>query len=105
MSPQHYTVSALIMRLSNSASKINFKKLSNRVSHTGDPVSIVASLTFVTLGGSMDSFSVPEIIHGYHVYQQLRTPHVGEKATTAGEPGNEHERYAVAMLEAAYWDP
>ena len=44
-----YTVSALIMRLSNSAAKSNFKKaiLSNRASHSGDRVSIVASRTFL----------------------------------------------------------
>ena len=53
----------------------------------------------------MDSFSVPGITRGYHVYQRIQTPHVGEKATTAREPGNEHDRHAVAVLKEAYWDP
>ena len=37
------------MRLSNSAAKFNLKRaiISNRVSHAGDPVSIVASSTFL----------------------------------------------------------
>ena len=47
----------------------------------------------------MDAFSVPGIIRRYHVYQRIWTPHVGEMATTAREPGNEHNRYAVAVLE------
>ena len=47
----------------------------------------------------MDSYSVPGIIRGYHAYQRIWTPFVGEKATTAREPGNEHDRYAVAVLE------
>ena len=39
------------MCLSNSAAKINFKKaiISNRASHAGDPVSIVASRTFLVV--------------------------------------------------------
>lgn len=47
----------------------------------------------------MNFFSVPGIIRGYHVYQRIWTPFVGEKATTAREPGNEHDHYTVAMLE------
>jgi len=44
-------------------------------------------------------FSVPGIVRGYHVYQRIWTPFVGERATTVREPDNEHDRYAVAMLE------
>ena len=47
----------------------------------------------------MNSFSVPGIICGYHVYQRIWTPFVGEKATTAREPGNQHDPYVVAVLE------
>lgn len=47
----------------------------------------------------MDSFSVPGIIHEYHVCQRIWAPFIGEKATTATEPGNEHNCYAVAVLE------
>ena len=52
----------------------------------------------------MDLFSVPGIIRGYHVYRRIWTPHVRGKATIAREPGNEHDCYAVAVLEAAYRD-
>ena len=45
------------------------------------------------------SFSASGVIRGYHVYQRIWTPHVGEKATTVREPGNEHDRFAVAVLE------
>ena len=49
---------------------------------------------------SMDcAFSVPGVIRGYHVYQRMWTPFIGEKATTAREPGNQYDRYAVAVLE------
>ena len=36
-----------------------------------------------------------------HVYQRIWTPHVGEKekATTVREPGNEHDWFALAVLE------
>ena len=44
-------------------------------------------------------FCVPGVICGYHVYQRLWTPIIGEKANTAREPGNKHDRYAIAMLE------
>ena len=42
---------------------------------------------------------MPGVICGYHVYQRIWTPFIGEKATTAREPGNQHDRYAVAVLE------
>ena len=45
------------------------------------------------------SFSVSGVIRGYHVYQIIWTPHVGEKATTVRKPGNEHDRFSVAVLE------
>ena len=44
-------------------------------------------------------FSLPGIIRGSHVYQRIWTPFVGERATTVREPDNEHDRYAVAVLE------
>ena len=43
-------------------------------------------------GNSSPTF-VFSIIQGYHVYQRIWTPHVGEKA------GNEHNRFTVAVLE------
>ena len=45
------------------------------------------------------SFSASGLIQGYHVYQRIWTPHVGEKATTVREPGNKHNRFAVAVLK------
>ena len=33
------------------------------------------------------------------MYQRIWTPHVGEKATMVREPGNEHDRFAVAVFE------
>ena len=33
------------------------------------------------------------------MYQRIRTPHVGEKATMVRESGNEHDRFAVSVLE------
>ena len=44
----------------------------------------------------MDSFYVPGIIRGYHLYQTLV---VREKTITATAPGNKHYRYAVAIFE------
>ena len=45
------------------------------------------------------SFSASGVIRGYYVYQRMWMPHVGEKATTVKEPGNEHNRFTVAVLE------
>ena len=53
----------------------------------------------VATTGAMSSFSVPGIIRGYHVYQRIWTPFVGEKFATARAPGNKHDPYAVAVLE------
>ena len=33
------------------------------------------------------------------MYQRIWTPHVGKKATTVREPGNQHDRFAVEVLE------
>jgi len=56
-------------------------------------------MTMATETAVPRSFSASGIIQGYHVYQRIRTPHVREKATTVREPGNEHDRFAVAVLE------
>ena len=45
------------------------------------------------------SFSASVVIRGYHMYQRIWMPRVGEKATTVREPGNEHDRFAVVVLE------
>ena len=33
------------------------------------------------------------------MYQKIWTPHVGEKATTVRESGNEHDRFTVAVVK------
>ena len=33
------------------------------------------------------------------MYQRIWMPYVGENATTIREPGNKHDRFAVAVLE------
>ena len=45
------------------------------------------------------SFSASGVIRGYHVYQRIWTPHVGEEATTVRESGNQHDRFTVVVLE------
>ena len=50
------------------------------------------------------SFSASGVIRGYHMYQRIWTPHVGGKATTR-EPGNEHDRFAVAVLKDKMFTP
>ena len=45
------------------------------------------------------SFSSSGVIRGYHMYQKIWTPHVGEKATMVRESGNEHDQFTVALLE------
>ena len=39
------------------------------------------------------------VVRGYHVYQRIWTPFVGEKANTTLEVTNVHDRYAIAVLE------
>ena len=51
------------------------------------------------------SFSASGVIRGYHMYQRIWTPHVREKATIVREPGNEHDQFAVAMLEDEMFTP
>ena len=37
-------------------------------------------------------------VHGFHVYMQMWTPVVGESLTAVREPGNVHDRNAVALF-------
>jgi len=50
-------------------------------------------------GNHNSSLSVASVIRGYHMYQRIWMPTVGEKATTVRELGNEHDRCAIAVLE------
>ena len=46
-----------------------------------------------------ESFTASGVIRRYHVYQRIWTPHVGEKATMVRDSGNEHDQFAVVLLE------
>ena len=39
--------------------------------------------------GARYSLTIPCCVRGYHVYQRIWAPHIGEKATTVREPDNE----------------
>ena len=39
------------------------------------------------------AFTVPCCVRGYHVYQHMRTPFVGEIVTTVRDPDNTSDRY------------
>ena len=47
----------------------------------------------------MDSLVTPSAICGYHVYQIIWIPEIGEKLTTKRERLNEHDRFAVATMK------
>ncbi len=51
-------------------------------------------------GGDARSLRVESYIRGYHVYQRIWNPFVGEVAVAVREEGNSHGRYAVAILES-----
>ena len=48
------------------------------------------------------SFSASGVIRGYYVYQRIWTPHVGEKATSVREPGNEHDRFTAVLEDKSF---
>ncbi len=50
-------------------------------------------------GGDARLLRVESYILGYHVYQRIWNPFVGEGAVAVREEGNVHDRYAVAILE------
>ena len=60
----------------------------------------MAETSLVARDGNGNRNSSPTLLfsvfghRGYHVYQRIWTPHVGEKATTVRKPGNEHDRSA-----------
>ena len=45
------------------------------------------------------TFIVNYCIRGYHVYQRIWTPVIGEILETVRERDNKHDKYAVAVLE------
>ena len=52
----------------------------------------------VEITRAMSSFFVLGIIHIYHVHRRTRTP-LSVKSSKPGEPSDEHNPYAVAVLE------
>ncbi len=48
-------------------------------------------------GGDARSLRVESYVPGYHVYQRIWNPFVGEVAVAVREEGNVHGRYAVAI--------
>ncbi len=51
-------------------------------------------------GGDARSLRVESYVRGYHVYQRIWNPFVGEVAVAVREEGDVHDRYAVAILES-----
>jgi len=49
--------------------------------------------------GRMRSVRVECYVRGYHVYQRIWNPFVGEVVIAVREERNSHDRYAVAILE------
>ncbi len=51
-------------------------------------------------GGDARSLRVESYVRGYHVYQRIWNPFVGEVAVAVREEGNVLDCYAVAILES-----
>ena len=45
-------------------------------------------------------FFIDSKVHGHHVYQHIWTPIVGESLICAREEDNEHDRFAVAVVQS-----
>ena len=45
--------------------------------------------------------SVTSCVHGFHVYQDIWTPFIGETLICRREDGNGHDRYTVAVVKSA----
>ena len=46
-----------------------------------------------------DALSIGSSMRGYHYYQDIWEPAVGEELECTQDPGNSHDRYAVAVLK------
>ena len=47
---------------------------------------------------SEDKHEEASVIRGHHVYKSVWTPEVGEELSLVTEDGNEHDKYAVAIV-------
>ena len=56
--------------------------------------------TMASGSGGVRSFRVESYIRGYHVYQRIWNPELGEVVIAVREGDNTHDRYTVAILEA-----
>ena len=83
-----FTLGALIMHLSNSAAKINFKKaiISNRAPRAGDPVSIVASRTFLVASRKAVAEHPLAVERSTVLYSPCPYHHVFTTSTACWEP-------------------
>ena len=45
----------------------------------------------------MSSLLLETVVHGYHIYQVMWEPHVGEPFITLHESGNGHDRHVMAI--------
>ena len=46
-----------------------------------------------------ENYYLDTCVRGHHVYMRVWTPHVGEILGTRKEAGNNHDRFAVAVLK------
>ena len=46
-----------------------------------------------------ESFQLESCVRGHYIYKRVWTPVVGQVLNTSTEPGNHHDRFAVAVLQ------
>ena len=51
---------------------------------------------------SEDRHEETSVIRGHHVYKSVWTPEVGKELSLVTEDGNEHDKYAVAVIKDGY---
>ena len=58
---------------------------------------ITRTMASASAASTTPTFSVPCFVRGYHVYQRIWSPTVGDILITAREPDNAHDEYTVAV--------
>ena len=46
-----------------------------------------------------ETFSIFSVVRGHHVYKSVRTPLLGERLSVRPKTGNNHDRYAISVVE------
>ena len=46
-----------------------------------------------------ETFSIVSVVRGHHVYKSLQTPLLGEHLSVHPKTGNNHDKYAVSVVE------